>query len=113
MPNILYGDIWYGDLDPTAGHEQAGRRPMLVVSPAAFNNSPLKLVLVLPITTNLRPLPSRVPLTPPEGEMTRPSMISCEGIRSVSHDRLERRVGTAGGATMEAVQDRLRILMNL
>lgn len=113
MPNIFYGDIWFGDLDPTIGHEQAGQRPVLVVSPDQFNQSPLKLVLVLPITTNLRPLPSRVPLLPPEGGLTRPSIILCEAIRSVSHDRLQRRLGTAGSATMQAVQDRLRILMNL
>ena len=86
---------------------------MLVISPSQFNNGPLKLALVLPITTTLRPLPSRVPIMPPEGGLTRPSIILCEGIRSVSHDRLERRVGTAGAATMQEVQDRLRILMNL
>lgn len=113
MPNIYFGDIWFGDFDPVVGHEQAGRRPMLVVSPDGFNQGPLKLVLVLPITTNLRPLPSRVPLSPPEGGLTRPSLALCEAIRSVSHDRLERHMGTAGDATMAAVQDRLRILMNL
>ena len=113
MPDILYGDIWFGDLDPTIGHEQAGQRPVLVVSPDQFNRSPLKLVLVLPLTTNLRPLPSRVPVLPPEGGLTRPSIVLCEAIRSVSHDRLQRRMGTAAAATMQAVQDRLRILMNL
>lgn len=113
MPNILYGDIWYGDLDPTVGHEQARQRPMLVVSPSGFNNGPLQLVLVLPVTTNLRPLPSRVSLLPPEGGVTHPSIILCEGIRSVSHDRLQRRIGTAGPETMREIQDRLRILLNL
>ena len=113
VPNILYGDIWYGGLDPTVGHEQAGQRPMLVVSPPGFSNGPLPLVLVLPVTTNLRPLPSRVPLLPPEGGVTRPSIILCEGIRSISHERLQRRMGTAGAETMQEVQDRLRILMNL
>ena len=113
MPDILYGDIWYGDLDPTVGHEQAGQRPVLVVSPDMFNHSPLKLVLILPVTTNLRPLPSRVPMLPPEGGLTRPSIVLCEAIRSVSHDRLQYRLGTASAATMQAVQDRLRILMNL
>jgi len=113
LPNILYGDIWFGDFDPTIGHEQAGRRPMLVVSPDEFNQGPLQLVLVLPITTTLRPLPSRVSISPPEGGLTRPSLILCEAIRSFSHARLERRLGIANAATMQAVQDRLRILMNL
>jgi mRNA-degrading endonuclease toxin of MazEF toxin-antitoxin module len=44
------GDIYLVSLDPTQGHEQHGRRPVLVVSPGAFNwltNVPI----VLPITT--------------------------------------------------------------
>ena len=44
------GDIWLVSLDPTAGHEQQGTRPVLIISPAPFN----KLTgtpVVLPITT--------------------------------------------------------------
>ena len=44
------GEIWLVSLDPTAGHEQQGMRPVLIVSPAPFNtltNTPI----VLPITS--------------------------------------------------------------
>jgi mRNA interferase ChpB len=44
------GDIYLVSLDPTAGHEQRGTRPVLVVSPAAFNRL-TKTPVVLPITT--------------------------------------------------------------
>ena len=44
------GDIYLVSLDPTAGHEQQGARPVLVVSPAAFNRL-TKTPVVLPITT--------------------------------------------------------------
>ena len=44
------GDIYLVSLDPTEGHEQRGRRPVLVVSPAEFNDT-TKLPVVLPITT--------------------------------------------------------------
>lgn len=43
------GDIWLVGLDPTQGHEQKGRRPVLVVSPEAFNRV-TKVPVVLPIT---------------------------------------------------------------
>lgn len=43
------GDIWLVTLDPTAGHEQQGRRPVLIVSPAAFNQI-TRTPIVLPIT---------------------------------------------------------------
>jgi mRNA-degrading endonuclease toxin of MazEF toxin-antitoxin module len=44
------GDIWLVGLDPTAGHEQKGRRPVLLVSPEAFNRV-TKVPVVLPITS--------------------------------------------------------------
>ena len=43
------GDIYLVSLDPTAGHEQNGSRPVLVVSPTEFNLA-TKLPVVLPIT---------------------------------------------------------------
>jgi len=43
------GDIWLVGLDPAEGHEQKGRRPVLIVSPDAFNRV-TKVPVVLPIT---------------------------------------------------------------
>jgi mRNA-degrading endonuclease toxin of MazEF toxin-antitoxin module len=44
------GEIWLISLDPTSGHEQKGRRPVLIVSPEAFNRL-TKLPVVVPITS--------------------------------------------------------------
>ena len=44
------GEIWLIGLDPTEGHEQKGRRPVLIVSPEAFNMV-TKVPVVLPITS--------------------------------------------------------------
>jgi mRNA interferase ChpB len=43
------GDIYLVSLDPTAGHEQQGQRPVLVISPEAFNRV-TRVPVVLPIT---------------------------------------------------------------
>ena len=43
------GEIWLVSLDPTSGHEQKGRRPVLIVSPEAFNRV-TKVPVVVPIT---------------------------------------------------------------
>lgn len=45
------GDIYMVSLDPTAGHEQSGSRPVLVVSPTVFNEA-TKLPVILPITNS-------------------------------------------------------------
>lgn len=47
------GDIWLVSLDPISGHEQQGTRPVLVVSPAAFNEL-TGTPIVVPITTGGR-----------------------------------------------------------
>jgi mRNA-degrading endonuclease toxin of MazEF toxin-antitoxin module len=44
------GEIWLVALDPTLGHEQKGRRPVLIVSPESFNRI-TKVPVVLPITS--------------------------------------------------------------
>ena len=43
------GDIYLVSLDPSAGHEQSGSRPVLIVSPVEFNEA-TKLPVILPIT---------------------------------------------------------------
>ncbi|PWC13559.1 pemk protein [Brenneria roseae subsp. americana] len=44
------GEIWLVSLDPTAGHEQSGKRPVLIVSPAPFNKI-TRLPVVVPVTS--------------------------------------------------------------
>jgi mRNA interferase ChpB len=44
------GDLYLVSLDPTSGHKQRGRRPVLIVSPLAFNQL-TKTPVVLPVTT--------------------------------------------------------------
>jgi mRNA-degrading endonuclease toxin of MazEF toxin-antitoxin module len=47
---IKRGEIWFVSLDPASGHEQKGRRPVLIVSPEPFNRI-TKVPVVLPITS--------------------------------------------------------------
>jgi mRNA interferase ChpB len=45
------GDIYMVSLDPTQGHEQRGHRPVLIISPTAFNQA-TQLPVILPITSS-------------------------------------------------------------
>jgi mRNA-degrading endonuclease toxin of MazEF toxin-antitoxin module len=59
------GEIWLVGLDPSTGHEQKGRRPVLIVSPEAFNQV-TKVPVVLPVTSGrnfARTVGFAVPLT--------------------------------------------------
>lgn len=55
------GDAVWITLDPQAGHEQAGRRPALVLSPSAYNGR-VGLALLCPISTQVKGYPFEVPL---------------------------------------------------
>lgn len=55
------GAIVFLDFSPQVGHEQAGRRPALVVSPREYNNK-VGLALVCPITSRVKGYPFEVPL---------------------------------------------------
>jgi mRNA interferase MazF len=77
------------DLDPVRGHEQAGRRPTLVLSADTWNAGPGRLVTMLPITSRDRPgIPSRIAVDPPESGLTMPSWVICEQVWTISVDRL-------------------------
>lgn len=55
------GDVVWLDFNPQAGHEQAGRRPALVLSPASYNGK-LGLAIVCPITSRIKGYPFEVPI---------------------------------------------------
>jgi mRNA interferase MazF len=53
------GDVVWLQSDPPAGHKQAGKRPALVISPAAYNNR-VGLALLCPITSQIKGYPFEV-----------------------------------------------------
>ena len=55
------GDVVWVSLNPQAGHEQAGRRPALVLSPVEYNER-VGLALMCPVTSNVKGYPFEVTL---------------------------------------------------
>jgi mRNA interferase MazF len=113
LPAPSRGEIWFLNLDPSQGREQAGSRPALVISVDPFNHGPADLVVVLPVTSKAKGIPFHVAIEPPEGGVRQRSFIKCEDVRSVSRSRLRERWGSVAAHTLSAVEDRLRILMGL
>lgn len=107
------GEIWLVDLNPVRGHEQAGKRPALVISVDLFNSGPAGLVVVLPITSKDKKIPLHVRISPPEGGVKEESFIMCEAIRSISTERLMARLGEVSKSTILKVEDRVRVLLGL
>jgi mRNA-degrading endonuclease toxin of MazEF toxin-antitoxin module len=96
------GEIWLVGLDPAHGHEQKGRRPVLIVSPEPFNRV-TKVPVVVPITSGgsfARTAGFAVPLdragTPTTG------IVRCDQPRALD-------LGARGGKKLESVPD---VVMN-
>lgn len=111
--NCYRGEIWFVDLDPSKGREQAGRRPCLIVSDDRLNRSPANLVIAIPITSKDKRIPSHVEINPPEGGLKVRSFAKCEDIRSISTDRLIKALGSVKTPTLNQVEQRLRLLLSL
>jgi mRNA interferase MazF len=111
--NPSRGEVWLVELDPTRGHEQGGTGPALVVSVDRFNRSAAGLVVILPITTKDKGIPSHVRVEPQKHGLIKPSFIKCEEVRCISKDRLVRLYGTIDSKSMTEVEYRLRIILDL
>lgn len=99
------GDVWDVHLDPVVGHEERGQaRPCLVLSTDHFNAARW-VVVVVPMTSQLKSLNTRVRIPAGAGGQPLESDILCEQIRAVDIHRLVERLGSVDRSTLESVSD--------
>lgn len=98
------GEIWNVNFNPQVGRERAGIRPALVISHDRYNQIPNGLHIVVPITGTDRGLAYHVPVSPPEGGLTKRSHIMCEQEKSQSIERFIERRGVVSETTLRSVQ---------
>ena len=88
------GEIWYASLDPVKGSEQGGYSPMVILSGNLLNQY-LPIVICCPLTTKIKNYKGNIVLEPAEmNNLPESSEVLTFHIRSVSKDRLQKRIGT-------------------
>lgn len=109
------GEVWFVNLDPTIGHEQAKTRPCLIISHDTFNHGSAHLHIVLPITSKDKNHPFHVPIEWFEGGSSEiPSFVLCDQIRTVSRRRFKgKSFGVVAAETLESIESILAILLNV
>ena len=92
MARILRGDIVWADLNPTRGREQAGMRPILVLSHEVFNE---RSGTVIAIALTSKPQRAGFPLTLEisRAGLPKKSWVKISQIRTLSVERLSRKIG--------------------
>lgn len=91
-------------LDPRVGREQGGYRPALVISSDYYNRAPNGLHIIVPITGTDRGIRYHLPLEPPEGGLSKRSIIMCDQVKAQSMMRFRRKRGAVSVELLERVQ---------
>lgn len=99
MARILRGEIRWADLNPTRGHEQAGRRPVLVLSHDVFNErSGTVIAMALTSQSQRAGFPLTLELT--SKGLPKKSWLKISQIRTLSIERIGKRIGRASPEDM-------------
>ena len=101
------GDLVWIDFDPQAGHEQAGRRPALILSPRGYHQR-TNLAIVCPVTSRAKGYPFEVPLP---GGLPISGVVLADQVKSI--DRRARRIETAGSVPEAFLDEVLARLLPL
>ena len=106
MARILRGDIVWADLDPVRGHEQAGMRPVLILSHDVFNERS-GTVIALAVTS--QPQRAGFPLTMELKQVRLPkrSWVKISQVRTLSVDRLGTKLGRVTAEELDRLVDGL------
>lgn len=107
------GEVWFANLDPVVGNEQAGKRPVLIVSVDYFNEGLARMVIAAPLTKRDKRQPLHVPIKAGIAGLKVDSFIKIEDIRGISKERLLYKIGDVDKNTMEEVEIRLTRLLGL
>lgn len=106
MARILRGEVYWADLSPVRGREQAGQRPVLVISHDVFNtNSGTVIALALTSQSQRAGFPLSLPLE--STKLPKRSWVKMSQVRTLSTERLGRRLGTVTPEELARVIDGL------
>jgi mRNA interferase MazF len=102
MARILRGDIVWANLDPTLGHEQSGKRPVLVLSEDVFND---RSGTVIAVVLTSQPPSANFPLSfeLSDSKLPKKSWVKISQIRTLSTQRLGKKIGVASDEELETI----------
>ncbi len=111
MARILRGDVIWANLNPTQGHEQAGLRPVLVLSHEVFNERS-GTVMAVAITSQNQKVGFPLTLYLKSAKLPKKSWIKISQIRTLSVTRLSKKIGNASLEEVNKVVEGLLEIIN-
>ena len=106
MASILRGEVYWADLDPVRGREQAGLRPVLILSNDLFNRRS-GTVIAMAITSQPQTVGFPLAMELPKAHMPKASWVKISQVRTISVERIGQRLAKVDAATMAQIVDGL------
>ena len=106
MARILRGEVYWADLNPVRGREQAGLRPVLVLSHDLFNRKS-ETVIAMAITSQAQKAGFPLSMALPADMMPKPSWVKISQVRTISTDRLGKKIAALGPEMVAQLVDGL------
>jgi mRNA interferase MazF len=113
VTDLRTGEIWLAHLDPIVGHEQGGRRPVVVVSSDGLHSLPINMTIVVPLTGHDRGLVTQPRISSAGSGLSRTSFARPEDVRSIDSERLQRRLGRVSATELAEIRKVLRYFLDL
>ena len=110
MARILRGDVWWANLDPVQGHEQGGRRPVVVISEDVFN-ARSGTVIAMAITSQCPSAGFPLVLELTSVRLPKPSWVKISQVRTLSVSRLDRKAGEVSAAELDQLLEGLNEIL--
>ena len=111
------GDVYWADLVPRSGSEQQGRRPVIVMSHDAFNQTQgWRSIIVVPLSTSLAQAgrgPSAVLLSQGAAGLGKDSIALCHQVTTLGRSKLTQRIGELNSTELSQIEDALKAAMDL
>ena len=112
---VQRGEVWWAELEAPRGSAPGYRRPLLVVQADSFNRSRIQTVLAVVVTSNLRLLdaPGNVLVPKRASGLPKDSVANVSQLVTVDRELLTERAGKLGGSLLSAVENGLRLVLDL
>lgn len=110
MAHVLRGEIWWADLNPVRGQEQAGVRPVLIISHDVFNQRSAT-VIAMAITSQQPAASYPLTLEQTSGSLPKRSWVKISQVRVLSAERLTSRLGRVSPEELSKAVSGLNVIV--
>jgi mRNA interferase MazF len=112
---IFRGEIWWAEFGIPFGSEAGYRRPVLIVQDDSFNESRIRTIVVVPLTTNLRlaEAPGNVFIKKTESKLADDSVIIAAQLYALDRDRFIEKAAKVTKEVMEKAENGMALVLGI